>query len=133
MEDQEKLLITILFKIPNLDTDKTSFNKFAKRLIKIVAYKIRVNILGRIQNVEDKQSKDHSIFTETLTNSQTRKRNALVRSMKNSKLGIAKNEDSFSNGLEFYGLSVNHENCFDSIEEIEDRIKIRRISVLFRS
>ena len=109
IEEQEKLLNSILAKTPKSDIDEMSINKLLQRLGEIIYPVISnqklwpilsesqkplkpqlsdwspissINILGIAQNVQDKKpkSKGSSIFAGALANLQTRKRHASLRS-----------------------------------------------------
>lgn len=154
IEEQEKLINSILARTSESDIDEMSINRFLQRLGEII-YPVISNqklwrilsefqkplksklsdgnlisstdILGTAQNVQDKQPKlkgSSSIFAEAFPISNSRKLSPL---QKRVQLKMAKNN------LESSGLSRNHEQLSENIQFIEKLTRLRRAQPLYPS
>jgi hypothetical protein len=154
IEEQEKLINSILSRTSESDIDEMSINKFLQRLGEIIypvisnknlwrvlnelqkPLKSKVSdgnlisstdIIGTTQNVQDKQPKlkgSSSIFAEAFTISNSRKLSPMQNRVQ---LKMAKNN------LESSGLSQNHEQLSENIQFVEKLTRLRRAEPLYPS
>jgi len=158
IEEQEKLINSILARTSESDIDEMSINRFLQRLGEIISPVISnqklwrilsalekplkpqlsdgnpissTDLLGTAQNVQNKHPKSKSsssFFAEALSIPNTRKLSSM---QKRVQLKMAQN--NFSNNLESSGLSRNHEQLSKNIQFIEKLTRLRRAQPLYPS
>ena len=156
----EKLVKSIVAKTDQSSDKEISINKFLKKILKLIdpvisdqrfwriisesqkpikselsdSSEVRsTDILAPSENVKENQAKtgskgSSSFFAEALPISNTRK---LSPMQKRVQLKMA--ENNFSNNLESSGLSKNHEELSQNIQDIEIKTRLRRAQPLYSS
>jgi hypothetical protein len=158
IEEEEKLVKSILAKAKESDYQKISINKLLKKILKLIDPVISDQRFWKILSesgkpieselpgpsevrstyilgpyAPDKQAKTRSrgssfFFAEALPISNTRK---LSPMQKRVQLKMAKS--NFSNNLESSGLSENHQELSQNIQDIEIMTRLRRSQPLYSS
>jgi hypothetical protein len=161
-EEQEKLINSLLAKIPEHSYQETSINKFFKKFLKFIDPVISDHKFWRIlseskkpiksqlsgpsevrstdilvpsQNGPDKQAKTRSKGSSSFFAEALSIPNTrkLSPMHKRVQLNMSKKETNFSNKLESSGLSKNHEELPQNIQYIEIKTKLRRAQPLYSS
>jgi hypothetical protein len=161
-EEQEKLINSLLAKIPEHSYQETSINKFFKKFLKFIDPVISDHKFWRIlseskkpiksqlsgpsevrstdilvpsQNGPDKQAKTRSKGSSSFFAEALSIPNTrkLSPMHKRVQLNMSKKETNFSNKLESSGLSKNHEELPQNIQYIEIKTRLRRAQPLYSS
>ena len=161
-EEQEKLINSVLAKIPEHSYQETSINKFFKKFLKFIDPVISDHKFWRIlseskkpiksqlsgpsevrstdilvpsQNEPDKQAKTRSKGSSSFFAEALSIPNTrkLSPMQKRVQLNMSKKETNFSNKLESSGLSKNHEELPQNIQYIEIKTRLRRAQPLYSS
>lgn len=162
-EEQEKLINSLLAKVPQSSYQETSINKLFKRVLKIIEPVISDQRFWRILSESEKPIKSQLPdpsgvrSTDILAPAENEKENQAKTGSKGSSIFVHRlvdpmprrkhallpsmelnmaqtpTEDSFSNRLTPSGLSVNHEELSENIQFIERVTKLRRAEPLYSS
>ena len=162
-EEQEKLIKSLLAKVPQNSYQETSINKLVKRVLKIIEPVISNQKFWKILSASRKPIKSELSgpseirSTDILAPAENEKENQAKTGSKGSSIFVhglvapvskkkhtllppmelnmvqTPTEDSFSNGLRPSGLSINHEILSENIQDIETKTRLRRAQPLYPS